>query len=319
LNIRRKLVLAAAILATIVVFAGCSTGDTTSKGSNAPHKITKIGLMVQDMSNPFFSAMDKAAKQEAARIGATVNTQDAHLDLSNQDNEIDAFVQQGVQLIVVSAVDGNGIGPAIQRAKQAGITVVAVDTPAATADATVRTNAVQAAEQSCQYLMDQIGGKGDILIVDGTPIQTITDRINGCKTVVAKYPNVHIVGQQRTQNDRASGLSVTTDMLTAHPEVAGIFGMNDPTALGAVLAVEQAGLTKQVKVTSVDGSPEGVAELKRPDSPFVGFANQNPGEMVRQAIQLGQQIAAAKPPAQKEILIPSQLYTRQNINTYPGW
>ena len=87
----------------------------------APHKITKIGLMVQDMSNPFFSAMDRGAKRAAAAIGATVNTQDAQLDLANQNTQIDAFIQQKVDLIVVSAVE-------VQQADKANqIIVTGVD------------------------------------------------------------------------------------------------------------------------------------------------------------------------------------------------
>ena len=285
----------------------------------APTKIEKIGLMVQDMSNPFFSAMDKGAKEAAAKIGATLNTQDAQLDLANQNTQIDAFIQQGVNLVVISAVDEAGIEPAIQRAKEAGIIVIAVDTPAHGADAVIMTNAVQAGEKSCDYLFRQMGGQGQVLLVDGTPIQTIIDRITGCRNVAKNYPGIKIVGQQASKNDRASGLAVTTDMLTAHPDVTGIFGMNDPSALGAVLAVEQAGKSSQIKVTGVDGSPEAVAELKREGSPFIGTATQNPAEMVRQAVQVAQGMVAGKPPAEKTILIPSVLVTRDTVKDYAGW
>ncbi len=286
---------------------------------DAPKKIEKIGLMVQDMSNPFFSAMTKGAEDAAKAIGATVNTQDAQLDLANQNTQIDAFIQQGVNLIVISAVDEAGIEPAILRAKEAGIIVIAVDTPAKGADVVIMTNAVQAGERSCDYLFKQMGGKGEVLLVDGTPIQTIIDRIAGCKNVAKNYPDIKIVGQQASKNDRASGLAVTTDMLTANPDVTGIFGMNDPSALGAVLAVEQAGKAETIKVTGVDGSPEAVEELKREGSPFIGTATQNPAEMVRQAVKVAEAMAAGNPPAEKTILIESVLIDRQNVAQYPGW
>jgi ribose transport system substrate-binding protein len=310
----------AACLAAVglIALAGCTSGDVEA-GVNRPQKIESIGLMVQDMSNPFFSAMDKGAKEAAASIGATVNTQDAQLDLANQNNQIDAFIQQGVDLIVVSAVDENGLEPAIVRAKQSGAIVVAVDTPAKGADAVIMTDAVQAGEKSCQYLFEQMGKQGNVLIVDGTPIQTIRDRIQGCNNVLPQYPGIKVVGQQASKNDRASSLTVTTDMLTATPDVQGIFGMNDPSALGAVLAVEQAGKGQSVKVTGVDGSPEAVSELQRGGSPFVGTATQNPAEMVRQAVKVAQDIIAGNPPAQTTILIPSELVTRDNVGQYPGW
>ncbi|MER6987785.1 ABC transporter substrate-binding protein [Saccharopolyspora hirsuta] len=312
----RRVALAATALAVLGAGA-CTSGDQDVAAK--PTKIEKIGLMVQDMSNPFFSSMEKGAKESAAAIGATVNTQDAQLDLANQNNQIDAFIQQGVDLIVVSAVDESGLQPGIERAKRAGIIVVAVDTPAKGADAVIMTDAVQAGEKSCEYLFSQLGGKGNVLLVDGTPIQTIRDRITGCENVLPKYPGIKVVGHQASKNDRASGLMVTTDMLTATPDVQGIFGMNDPSALGAVLAVEQGGKSGQVKVTGVDGSPEGVSELQRPGSPFVGTATQNPAEMVRQAVQVGQDIVAGKPPQQRTILIPSELVTRESVGQYAGW
>lgn len=282
-------------------------------------KIEQIGLMVQDMSNPFFAAMEKGAKEAATEIGATLNTQDAQLDLANQNTQIDAFIQQGVDLIVISAVDQAGIAPAIERAKAAGIIVMAVDTPAVGADAVFQTNAVQAGEVSCTYLFEQMGGKGQVLLVDGTPIQTIIDRITGCKNVAANYPDIQIVGQQASRNDRASGMSVTTDMLTANPDVTGIFGMNDPSALGAVLAVEQAGKSGQIKVTGVDGSPEAVQELTRDGSPFIGTATQNPGEMVRQAVKAAVAITEGQTLTEINVLIPSVLVTRDSVGEYPGW
>ena len=308
----RRLALTVTGVAMAFSFAGVAN-------ATSPKKITSIGLMVQDMSNPVFSAMERGAKRAAKSIGATVNTQDAQLDLANQNTQIDAFIQQGVNLIVISAVDESGIEPAIARAKQAGIIVIAVDTPAKGADAVVMTDAVQAGEKSCDYLFTKLGGQGNVLLVDGTPIQTIIDRINGCKKVAKKYPGIKIVGQQASKNDRASGLMVTTDMLTANPGVKGIFGMNDPSALGAVLAVEQAGKSSNIIVTGVDGSPEGVAELKRKGSPFIGTATQNPGAMVEKAVAIASDMLNGKQPAEKTILIPSVLVTRDSVGQYPGW
>jgi ribose transport system substrate-binding protein len=300
-----------------VAFAAASFAPAMAQ--DTPAKIEQIGLMVQDMSNPFFAAMEKGAQEAAAEIGATLNTQDAQLDLANQNTQIDAFIQQGVDLIVISAVDQAGIAPAIERAKAAGVIVMAVDTPAVGADAVFQTNAVQAGEVSCTYLFEQMGGKGQVLLVDGTPIQTIIDRITGCKNVAANFPDIQIVGQQASRNDRASGMSVTTDMLTANPDVTGIFGMNDPSALGAVLAVEQAGKASQIKVTGVDGSPEAVQELNREGSPFIGTATQNPGEMVRQAVKAAVAMTEGKTLEETNVLIPSVLVTRDNVAQYPGW
>ncbi|MDK8803548.1 ABC transporter substrate-binding protein [Dermabacter hominis] len=317
MKISRRAVLGTAFTATAFGLSACTTGDETVKPRTT--KIESIGLMVQDMSNPFFAAMEKGAKTAAHTLGADLNVQDAQLDLAEQYNQIDNFILQGVDLIVVSAIDSEGIVPAIKRAQNNGAIVIAVDTAADGASATVMTNAVEAGEISARYLFEQMGGAGRLLIVDGTPLQTIRDRVAGCMNVLEEFPDIKIAGHQSSNNDRASSLTVTTDMLTSAPDVSGIWAMNDPSALGAVLAVEQAGLTDQVIVTGIDGSPEGVEELKRPGSPFIGFATQNPAEMVRQGVLAAQDIIAGKPPADPTILIPSELYTRDDIDTYEGW
>ncbi len=309
---------------SMLALGACTSGDvqTSVSGSGAavvPDKIESIALMVQDMSNPFFSAMTTGAEDAAEELGATINVQDAQLDLANQNTQIDAFIQQGVDLIVISAVDEDGIAPAIERARAAGTIVIAVDTPAVGADAVVMTDAVEAGEVACRYLFEQMGGEGNILIVDGTPIQTIIDRITGCENVMEEFPGIEVVGHQASKNDRATGLTVTTDMLTATPDVQGIFGMNDPSALGAVLAVEQAGRADDIIVVGIDGSPEAVEELNRDGSPFVASATQNPAEMVRQAVAVAQQIVEGNPPAEKTILIPSVIVTRDSVDEYAGW
>ncbi|WP_220149993.1 ABC transporter substrate-binding protein [Acidipropionibacterium virtanenii] len=275
--------------------------------------------MVQDMSNPFFAAMAKGARQAAASLNANLNVQDARLDLAEQYSQIDSFVLQGIDLVIISAIDSEGIAPALRKARNHGMIVIGVDSAAQGADATAMTNAVEAGEKSAEYLFKQMGGKGKILIVDGTPLQTIRDRVKGCKNVLAKYPGIKVAGHQSSNNDRASSLTVTTDMLTSARDVTGIWAMNDPSALGAVLAVEQAGLQDRIIVTGIDGSPEGVAELKRKNTPFIGFATQNPAEMVRQGVKAAQGIIEGHPPKSPKILIPSKLYTRETINTYPGW
>lgn len=150
------------LLAASMMLSGCSAvsnGDNAVGETSKPTEIKSIGLMVQDMSNPFFSAMDREAKVQAKKIGATLNVQDAQLDLTTQDNQISAFIEQGVDLIIVSAVDESGLKPAIERARAAGIIVVAVDTPAKGADAIVMTDGVQAGELSCEYLANQLGAR----------------------------------------------------------------------------------------------------------------------------------------------------------------
>ncbi|OZM78120.1 ABC transporter substrate-binding protein [Pseudonocardia sp. MH-G8] len=316
---RARLVAGGMVLACAFA-AGCSEGDpvATDTGGGPGAEVEAIGLMVQDLSNPFFQSMANGVQAAAEELGATVNVQDGRQDLGAQNEQIDAFIQQQIDVLLINAVDSEGIGPAVDRAKEAGIRVVAVDVAARGAEAMVTLDNTAAGEIACTYLADQIGGAGEILLVNGTPISSVQDRVTGCKRALEAYPQIAIVAEQSGDNGRAEALTITTDMLTAHPDVAGVFGINDPTALGATLAAQQAGITDLV-IVGVDASPEAVAELQKPDSMFRGTAAQDPNTQGAIALEMARQLFAGEPLEQESVLVPTQMITRDNLAEYEGW
>lgn len=320
MTFRRSTVLVAVMAAAAAGLAACSEGDPvdTDGGGSEGGEVQAIGLMVQDLSNPFFQSMANGVESRAEEIGATVNIQDGRQDLAAQNEQIDAFIQQGIDVLLLNAVDSDGIGPAVERAKDAGITVVAVDVSARGAEATVTLDNVQAGELACEYLAEEIGGAGDILIVDGRPISSIQDRVEGCMNALADYPDIEVVGQQNGDNGRSLALDLTTDMLTAHPGVVGIFGVNDPTALGANLAAEQAGKDDLV-IVGVDASPEGVSELEKPDSMFMGTPAQDPNTQGSIALDMAVELFGGEELEEETVLVPTEIITRENLAEYDGW
>ncbi|WP_240645706.1 ABC transporter substrate-binding protein [Georgenia sp. SYP-B2076] len=274
--------------------------------------------MLQDISNPFFASMQDSMQKAAKDQGFKLNVQDGRQDLGTQNDQVDTFIQQGVDLILINAVDSAGIGSAVARAKAQGVIVVAVDVDAQGADAAVTTDNVEAGRQSCQALVEGMGGKGNIFIIEGTPTTAPQDRVKGCEEVLGKNPDVKVLARQAGKNDRASGLELATDMLTANADVQGIFAINDPEGLGADLAVQQAG-RKGIIITGVDGSPEAVKALKDPNSNFFATPAQDPGGMALKALEVGQGIAAGKPPAERVTLLTPSLVNRDNVADYKGW
>ncbi|CCH86909.1 ABC transporter; periplasmic subunit, sugar-binding protein [Modestobacter italicus] len=311
---------AALVLLSAVALSACSNGDNAggSGGGGGDGEVDKVGLMLQDISNPFFASMQKSMEDAAKEQGFDLNVQDGRQDLGTQNDQIDTFIQQGMDLILLNAVDSSGIASAVARAQAAGITVVAVDVDAEGADAAVTTDNVEAGRQSCQALVDALGGTGNILVVEGTPTTAPQDRVKGCEEVLAANTGVKVVARQAGKNDRASGLSLTTDMLTANQDVKGIFAINDPEALGADLAVQQAGRTG-VTIVGVDGSPEAVTALEDPSSNFAASAAQDPGGMALKALEVGQGIVAGDEPAERVTLLAPSLVTKDNVADYQGW
>jgi ribose transport system substrate-binding protein len=317
---RPRAVPAALIMTGALALTSCTSGDAPAGGGGGGGggEVEMVGLMLQDISNPFFAVMQDSVQQAAEQDGFQVNVQDGRQDLGQQNDQVDALIQQGADLILLNAVDSAGIASAVARAQAAGIPVVAVDVDAEGADAAVTTDNVEAGRQSCQALVDEIGGSGNILIIEGTPTSAPQDRVKGCEEVLAANPGVEVVGRQAGKNDRDSGLQLATDMLTANQDVRGIFAINDPEALGADLAVQQAGRTGVV-ITGVDGSPEAVKALQDPNSNFFATPAQDPGGMVLEALEVGRGLVAGNPPAERITLLAPELVTRDTVGSYEGW
>lgn len=320
-SISKKL-FAAACASVLLATAACSNGDEAKPGASGANpggkEVKKVGLMLQDISNPFFAAMQTGMQAEAKAQGFEINVQDGRQDLGTQNDQIDAFISQGVQLILINAVDSEGIGSAVARAQAAGIVVVAVDVDAKGADAAVTTDNVMAGKQACEALIEKIGGKGNILFIEGTPTTAPQDRVKGCDEVVKANPGVTILARQAGKNDRASGLALATDMLTANKDVQGIFAINDPEGLGADLAIQQANRTG-ITVVGVDGSPEAVKALEDPKSSFWATPAQDPAGMAKKAYEVGKDIVAGNKPAERITLLEPKLVTRDNVKDYKGW
>lgn len=319
---KRRMFTAGVAVTIMAGLVGCSDGESAVEGGDPGSndgKVETIGLMLQDISNPFFASMQNALQEITDAEGIQLNVQDGRQDLSVQSSQIDTFIQQGVDLIIINAVDSEGIGSAVQRAKDAGIPVVAVDVDAANADAAVTTDNVEAGRMACTALAEKIGGEGNILILEGTPTTAPRERVEGCEAILASdFPGITVVGKQSTTNDRATGLSVATDLLTANPDVQGIFALNDPVALGADLALQQA-QRDGVVVVGVDGSPEAVDAMTGGETNLWATPAQDPAGMVEEAYRLGVELVAGNAPEERLTLLEPSLVTLDNVGDYGGW
>ncbi len=288
----------------------------------AAKELKSIGISLGSMGNPFFVALSKGAEFEAKKINPNVKitTVGYDYDLGKQNTQIDNFIAAGVDLILLNPGDPNAIEPAIKRAQAAGIIVVSVDTHAKGANATVETNNIQAGTIACDYLIEKMGGKGDMIIVNGPQVSSVIERVQGCKAVIAKHPGVKLLSSdQDAKGSRDGGLAVMQSLLTRFQKVDGVFAINDPTAIGAELAAKQINRTS-FPITAVDGAPDAETALKDPNSKqFVASASQDPFLMARLAVQEGEKLLKGEKLAKDVMLMDSKLVTRDNVNDYKGW
>ncbi len=305
-----------ALLATSILALAATASPASSRDLN------KIGVSLGSMGNPFFVALAKGAEAEAKNTNPDVEVLafGFDYDIGKQFTQIDNFIAAGVDLILLNPADAHAIGPAIKKAHAAGIVVVAVDTFAEGADAVVTTNNVQAGEIACRYIVDKLKGKGDVIIQNGPQVSAVVDRVNGCKSVLAKSPGITVLSDdQDGKGSREGGMNVAQGYLTRYETINAIFTINDPQAIGTDLAARQQG-REGIVIASVDGAPDIEAALKDPKAQMIGAsASQNPHLMARRAVQLGVGILNGTKPANTVELMDSALVTRDNVNSYVGW
>ena len=291
-------------------------------GAASAKDLKSIGISLGSLGNPFFIALSKGAEAEAKKTNPSVKVQTVGFDydLGKQVTQIDNFIASGVDLILLNPGDPKALKPAIQKAQAAGILVVAVDTAADGADATVTTDNVQAGQIACQFIIDKLSGKGDVIIENGPQVSSVVDRVNGCKKAFAAAPGIKILSSdQDAKGSRDGGLSVAQSLFTRFPKVDGLFAINDPQVIGSDLAAKQLGRTGIV-MTSVDGAPDIEAALKNPASPMImASASQDPYYMAQKAVDVGVELLQGKKPEQLITLVPSKLVTRDNVAEYKGW
>ena len=288
----------------------------------AAKDVKMVGISVGSMGNPGFVIIANTATNiiKKAYPDAQVTTVGYDYDLGKQFTQIDNFIAAGADFILLNPGDPRAITPAIKKAQAAGIPVVAFDTVAQGADAAVTTDNVMAGRIACQYIVDKLNGKGDVIIQNGPQVSAVVDRVVGCKEVFAKNPEINVLSdEQDGKGSRDGGMAVAQGYLTRFPKIDAIFTINDPQAIGTALAAKQAG-RNEFFITSVDGSPDIESALKDPAYDMIkASASQDFYAIPKVSAQIGMDLVNGKKPEKDLILIPSTLVTRENVGEYKGW
>ncbi|PHN30765.1 ABC transporter substrate-binding protein [Pseudomonas sp. ICMP 460] len=283
-------------------------------------ELKAVGISMGSLGNPYFVTLadGATARAKALNPNVKVTSVSADYDLSKQFSQIDNFISSKVDLILINAVDPSAMASAIKKARDAGIVVVAVDVDAKGVNATVQTDNVEAGRLACQYLVDKLSGKGNVIIQNGPQVTAVTDRVKGCKAALATAPEIKVLSDdQDGKGSREGGLNVMQGYLTRFPKIDGLFAINDPQAIGSDLAAKQL-KRSGIIITSVDGAPDIENALKT-DTQIQASASQDPWAMAQTAVNVGNDLLNDKAPAEAVTLLTPKLITRDNIGTYSGW
>ncbi len=219
-----------------------------------------IGLVVSDLTKPHWVIMSKAAGEKAAELGLELSAVSPSREVAEEQIPlIEDFVKQKVDAFIIAAVDSQGIVPAVEKANQAGIPVIAVDVRiwGGQVACTVQTDNIEGTQLAAEYIVQRLGGKGKVINLQGNlSSQAGYHRSQGLHEVLAKYPQIEVVFEEETywRSDRAREL--TTQALQAHPDADALFAANDTALLGALEAVKGAGLLGQLVLVGFDAIPQ---------------------------------------------------------------
>jgi len=290
--------------------AGSPTAATTDDGT--PENKGKIGVTCMDLTNPFFKLISNVMTEEAKKIGYGVVSLDGNNDPAKQNSQLADFVAQGFDAIFLNPVDSEAAGEGVKKAHAAGIPVFTFDVQVTAADATdlvishLGSDNFQGGQLAGESLMKATGDSGKIAILSYPEVTSCILRVQGFKDYLSKHHSqLEIVSELSGRGNRNDGYAVATDLLQAHPDLVGLFAINDPSGLGAHAAVKKAGKTDQITLVAFDASPAGkqaVFEKKLYDSP-----QQFPRKMAKGTVEAFAKYLEGET-LEKKIFIPCSHY-----------
>ncbi len=272
-------------------------------------------MSIQNREAQFYQSVESGMKSEAAKYGYTVDVVDANRDNSKQQGQVEDFISQKVSAIVLTPYDSQAIGSAIVEANTANIPVFTADIANASSQGKVvshiASDNVQGGGEAGKLICMALGKSGgSVAILDEPEVTSVQDRVKGFKAAIASTcPSVKIIADIDGGGERAKASSAMDDIMQAHKDLKGVFGINDDSALGAARAIDAAGMKGQIAVVGYDATPEAQTEIK--DGSMYGDAIQHPDQIGAKTIDAIHDYFSGKTPSAK-IAIPVGTFTKAN-------
>lgn len=277
------------MIMTIAALPGCGRGPESSRDAGeAQDTPLDIAVVPKGLSHQFWITVKAGAEAAAEEVGARIIWQGPakETEIAQQINIVQDMITRGVDGIVLAACDENALVSTVTQADGAGIPVVMVDSDVNSEipRSLVATDNVAGAAIAAQVLAELLGETGEVgLIPFVAGAATSELREQGFREGIANYPDIRLVAVNYSQSDADTGMNVTADMLTAHPNLNGIFAANEPGAIGAAQALRTAGKAGIVKLVAFDASGEQLSALE--EGVIQALIVQNPFKMGYESVK----------------------------------
>ncbi|AVU74591.1 MULTISPECIES: sugar ABC transporter substrate-binding protein [Pseudomonas] len=282
----------------------------------------KIGVSMSQFDDTWLTYLRESMDSKAKSLpdGVTLQFEDARSDVVKQLSQVESFISQKVDAIIVNPVDTAATQRITKAAVAAGIPLVYVnrrpdDLKLPAGVVTVASDDLEAGRMQMQYLADKMSGKGNIVILLGDLANnSTTNRTKGVKEVLAKYPDIKIEQEQTGIWSRDKGMTLVNDWLTQGREFNAVVSNNDEMAIGAAMALKGVGKEKgSVLIAGVDGTPDGLNAVKKGEmavSVFQDAKGQADGS-IDTAVKM-----VKKQPVEQAVWVPYRLITPENVDQF---
>ena len=336
---RRKLLASALalVMAGSLIACGSGGGGETKAASEGESKETtvaeksesaggekkhyKFGYTCMDGTNPFFVTIQDKIKELVEANGDELIVTDPGNDVTKQISQVEDMLSQKLDGLFMNPVDAQGIIPALDLAKEAGVPMVGFDTEVGDMSYLVSytgSDNYNAGKVVGEDLVKKAPNGGKIIVLDSPTMQSVVDRTNGFMDAIKDH-GFEVVAQQDAKGNLQIAMGIAEDLLQSNPDVVAIFGGNDPTALGALAAANAAGI-KDCLIYGVDGSPDIKSELASGESLIEGSGAQSPVSIAEQAVKIMYDYVEGKQ-VDERYPVETFLITSDNVAQYgtDGW
>jgi len=276
----------------------------------------RIGVSYQNLQNEFIVNIAKAVEAKAGELDVTLIESDGQGKAEVQISQVENFIAQHVDAILLIPFDKEGCVPAVQKAVAAKIPLVVFNAQVANvelANTYVGSDDVEAGKIEMQYIADLLKVKGNIAIIHGPNGHSAeVQRTEGNKEILKKYPDIQVLFEQTANWDRAQALSLTENWLQTGRPLNAIVAQNDEMALGAYKAIEAAGKAKDIPVIGIDAIADALKSVKEGKMAATVFqdAHGQGATAVEMAVKIlkGEEVP-------KVVNIPFKLITKETVDS----
>ncbi len=285
---------------------GCSSGP----------RRTVIGVSLLNLSNEFIVMLNKAMDEKAGQLGVQLIVNDAQRSAEKQVQQVESFVAQKVDAIILNPCEVEASSPAVEKALAAGIPVVNVNSETKIAPtAFVGSRDEDSGRIAMEYLARRLNGRGDVVMMHGFMGQAAQiKRAQGARDVLDKTPGLKLLAEQTAEWDRAKAMSLMENWIQSYGDrINAVFAQNDEMGMGALIALEQSKRKNKVVVVGVDAIADALQAIRdgRLDATVFQDAQGQGATAVETAVKI-----IRKQPYEKQVYIPFQLVTKENVGSF---